>query len=162
MICDCRTSNIGDIISAASIFIAAASIIVFHILASRRQKRDEVLKFIDRFEEKLNDFRKECSFVWSKSGIEVQSGGLDYTLKNMLHDLNLDAEILISMNKGFSIVKVRISEVRRHSDECKINDVLVGLLDKDRGPYSSLPSDIIFSILKTKKSIRNAFKEIYY
>lgn len=109
---------LSSLISAGvSSVVVIIGFFVFHILASRRQNRDECLSLSKDFLQTLESYEQQVSTAWKKDGKTAVADGHPYKSKAIAIELSTMLEVLSGKSKAFSLCSHEFSELRKCADE---------------------------------------------
>lgn len=151
--------------SLPSIFVIISGFFIFHALASRRQKRDEIHKSIEYCRSSINDLLSVSEVVWSKNGKEAISSGGVLRVKSIFVNLSVEIDSLCGYSDEFNICKEPYRDLKMGIDELTVTEngkeKIVNLMDENRRAISRLPVAPRQAAMRLNKALRTAFTKRY-
>lgn len=140
---------------------AIAGFYVFHKLAVRRQKREEIRQLCQKFRESLQDLSGAAEAAWGKAGDSAVKEGdiVKYKGKIFVADLYLSS--IATYEPKFDSVKQQYIAYKRRIDEYSDEKERVSIESRERAPKPSYANVVRRMAGAVSNELDKAFKDIF-
>jgi hypothetical protein len=149
--------------SAPSTLAVIAGFFIFHILASRRQKRDELFASATRVKDLADKAADELRDTWALSGKEATETGAVVKLRLLISHIANEYQQLCDQEKEFLDAKQAFQAFRRSADEFEdplTSDVL-NIADTNRPAYERGVNPAVVAARAFSKSVSSSYWNRY-
>lgn len=140
---------------------AVVGFYVFHKLAVRRQKREEVRQICQKFRDSLQELCNSAEKAWEKSGDSAVRDGdvVEFKGRIFLADINLNSIITHEVN--FRPLKSVYIDFKRELDEINDDDLRLSIEDRQRPPRQEYAASIKRRAALVFNKVDSLFVEIF-
>lgn len=155
----------GAIDSFPSVITIISGFFIFHTLASRRQRRDEIFKIVEFIRGIIDEAVEDAKSAWVITGLDAVKQGHVFSLRARLIQISLEIDHLCEENKQFGEVQELFSEFRAAVDEVSIetNDGIktLNVDDQSRQACDRPPQPIYIAARNIQIKLNKIYSSIY-
>lgn len=151
--------------SLPSVTTILVGFFIFHILASRRQRRDEIFKLVEFIRGAIDEAVDDAKCAWTSTGADAVKNGHVFSLRARLMLISLEIEHLCDQNKSFVAVRENFSRFRSSVDEMTVEGEsgvrALSVDDQTRDALDRPPQNVYNCARSLQTGLHRIYSNIY-